>query len=131
MVFEGTLDGIAADHQPMEMLQRLQQAMQDLGLIDQLHTVGISNSLTRDKQTIVFSMKDQDGRTRQIAAYELSKLGESNAMQVALEELSDLAHDKAPGTSERLRDMVQQQSQTIKKTADKYLPKPEDEMQGA
>lgn len=121
------LKGIAAHHQPVDILKRVERAMVDLGLVDALKAAGITNRLSKDKQVLRFFITDAEGRGREIAAYDLVKLGEPNDFEKALKDLRDLAHNRSPGTSEREMNRIRDQEAAVKDTAKKYTPQPEQE----
>lgn len=123
------LKGVAAQFQPGDLLKRMEKAMDDLGLIDALKDAGITNRLSRDGQTIRFFITDAEGRGREVAAYELSQLGDGKAMEQALSDLRDLAKNRSPGSTKRELDNIRNQEKTVKDVAKRYVPK-DDPLEG-
>lgn len=121
-----SLDGIAADNQPSEMMSRLSSAMRDVGLIDALHKANITNKLSSDGQVISFYIVDADGREREIQSYELTKLGNGNNLEKVLKDLRDLSQHRAPGTTDRQLQRVRDAEQTLRNIAKKYTPQDEE-----
>lgn len=118
-VVSEALDGIAAHHQPMEVLKQFEAALRDLGLLDGLKAAQVTNRLSRDKQVIHFYVPDGD-REREVAGYELTKLAEGNEMENAIKDLIDIARRRAPGTISREAQKVKDTETGIRNVAKKY-----------
>lgn len=116
------LDGIAAEHQPSDILRQFSSALHELGLVDSLRAAGVINRLSRDKQVISFFAGDEYGRNREIASYELAELAESNAMENAIKDLADIARMRAPGTTDREIERVKDWEQQVRNIAKQHSP---------
>lgn len=114
------LDGIAADYQPMDVLRQFESALKDLGLLSGLKNAGVTNKLSADKQIIHFYVPDADGRDREVAGYELTKLAEGNNMETAIKDLIDIARRRAPGTSDREADRIKEREAAIRNVAKQH-----------
>lgn len=116
------LDGIAADYQPMDVLRQFEGALRQLGLLDNLRAAGVTNRLSRDKQVLHFYVSDSSGLEREVASYELVKLAEGNTMETAIKDLKDLARRRAPGTTDREIEHINDQQKKIREVAKQHSP---------
>lgn len=116
------LAGIAAGHQPTDMLGRLRKSLGELGLLNALKAAQISNGLSPDKQILHFYINDADGRRREVMSIELSTLGDGNNMEQVLKDLADMARRRAPGTTEMEIQKLRNREQFVRNVAKKYTP---------
>lgn len=128
------LSGMASAHQPPAGLKALTKAMSELGLVERLKNNGIANGLSKDRQRIIFYVRtasqspvDASGRLVPITSFDLATLGETQAMQDALDTLIDLANNNAPGTGRAKRESTRQLEQDLKQLAKVVTERPSPE----
>lgn len=119
------LEGVAAEHQPEEVLDRLEAALRDTKLIPALKKAGVSNKLSDDRQRIIFFIIDETGNEHEVITFELTALGDQNEMRKALDYLHDLTRQQAPGTRELQRKKIKDEETKLNTIAKTYAMPPE------
>lgn len=114
------LEGIAAEHQPQELLQSLNKAMLKLGLPQKLKNVNVTGKVSYDKQFITF-IKDVNGESIQLMQIATEQLAEPRFMSSLLSSLMDVADAKAPGSGENQRNVIKNREKLVNNIAKQYV----------
>lgn len=114
-----SLDGIAADFQPGDVISTLTKAIQQLGLHNKFGKLGIKMLVTKDKQYITF-VREVEGQRVRLLQCATQSLVEPKELESILTDLLDIAEGHAPGASQLKLDRLKQISAQISDIARRH-----------
>lgn len=118
-VLDEALDNVGIDFRPGDILKRLQTAMKQVGLADRLRAAGITARITSDQQYVTFRKRigQEDIKLVQLA---VQQLAEPKNLEMALQQLVDVASGNAPGAGEQQRQQLRDAEKVINQVASQY-----------
>lgn len=124
------LAGMGANHQPADLFQRFNAALQELGnqtsgqpLQNELRRMGIKWKKSEDGQALIFFVTNADTKAPQpIARIDSNVISKPQDFQKALSQMLDLSKGQAPGTGEQEKLAAQEADKRLREIATQMAP---------
>lgn len=113
------LDGIAAEYQPGDILKMLGKAMQKLKMVEKLQAANVKVGVSRDNQFITFTKKTNEGGIP-LVQFAVQDLAEPKNMEMALNQIIDIATGGAPGSGDLKREQLKKVEKAISHLSKQY-----------